>query len=79
MREDTTTDPVVADLNNFYKVEVWTPDDFIERLLFAGMSLDTARQVFADYARCRPAARLTIRQRMRVLAQSPKSDVPPDL
>jgi hypothetical protein len=79
MREDTTTDPVVADLNNFYKVEVWTPDDVIERLLFAGTSLDRARQVFADYARCRPAARLTIRQRMRVLAQSPKSDVPPDL
>jgi len=78
MREDTTTDPVVADLNNYYKVELWTRDDFIERMLFAGTSLDTAREVFADYARRRPASRLTIRQRIRVLAQSPKSDAPPD-
>lgn len=78
MREDTTTDPVIADLNNFYKVELWTPNDFIERLLFAGTSLDKARDVFADYARSRPAARLTIRQRMRVLTQWPKSDAPPD-
>ena len=78
MQEDTTTDPVVADLNNYYKVELWTRDDFIESMLFAGRSLDTARKVFADYAMCWPAARLTIRQRMRVLAQSPTSDVPPD-
>jgi len=26
MLEDTTTDPVVADLNNYYKVELWTRD-----------------------------------------------------
>ena len=76
MQDDTTADPVVADIHNFYKVELWRRDDFIECILFAGSSLDTARDVFADYARCRPAARLTIRQRMRVLAQSPKSDVP---
>jgi hypothetical protein len=31
MQEDTTTDPVVADIRNFYKVEVWTRQDFIER------------------------------------------------
>jgi hypothetical protein len=78
MQEDTTADPVVADIHNFYKVELWTRDDFIERMLFAGRSLDTARDVFADYARRRPAARLTIRQRMRVLTQWPKSDAPPD-
>jgi hypothetical protein len=36
-------------------------------MLFAGTSLDKARAVFADYARHRPAARLTIRQRSRVL------------
>ena len=30
MQEDTTTDPVVADIRNFYKVEVWTRHDFIE-------------------------------------------------
>jgi hypothetical protein len=78
MREDSTTDPVVADLNNYYKVELWTRDDFVERMLFAGTSLDSAREVFADYARRRPASRLTIRQRMRVLEQSPKSDALPD-
>ena len=71
MREDTTTDPVVADLNNYYKVELGARDDFIESMLFAGPSLDRAREVFADYATCWPAARLTIRQRMRVLAQWP--------
>ena len=78
MQDDTTADPVVADIRNFYKVELWTRDDFIERMLFAGASLDTARDVFADYARCHPAARLTIWQRLRVLVQSPKSDVAPD-
>jgi hypothetical protein len=40
MPEEITDDPVVADVRNFYKVELWTGDDFIERLLFAGTSLD---------------------------------------
>ena len=75
MQEDTTADPVVADIRNYYKVELWTRDDFIESILFAGRSLDTAREVFADYAMCWPAARLTIRRRMSVLAQWP--DAPP--
>jgi hypothetical protein len=74
MQEETTDDPVVADGRNFYKVELWTHDDQIERMLFAGTSLDEARAVFADYARRHPAARLTIRQRARVLAQWPKGD-----
>jgi hypothetical protein len=42
MHEDTTSDPVIADIRNFYKVELWTPNDFIERMLFAGSSLDRA-------------------------------------
>jgi hypothetical protein len=67
-------DPVIADVRHFYKVELWTRDDRVERMLFAGTSLDEARAVFADYARHRPAARLTIRQRSRVLAQWPKGD-----
>jgi hypothetical protein len=69
--DETTADPVIADTRNFYKVELWTRDN-IERMLFAGTSLDKARAVFADYARHRPAARLTIRQRSRVLDQWPK-------
>jgi hypothetical protein len=47
-------------------------DDRIERMLFAGAILERARAVFADYARRRPAARLTIGQRSWVLAQWPK-------
>jgi hypothetical protein len=38
-----------------------------ERMLFAGSSLDKARAIFTDLARKRPRARLTIRQRTRVL------------
>lgn len=38
-------------------------------MLYAGTSLDKARAVFADYARRQPAARLTIRQRSRMLDQ----------
>jgi hypothetical protein len=70
--DETTDDSVKANVRNFYKVELWTRDDFIERLLFAGTSLDRARVVFADCARHRPEARLTIRQRSRVLTQWPK-------
>jgi hypothetical protein len=29
-------DSVIADVRNFYKVELWTRDDRIERMLFAG-------------------------------------------
>jgi hypothetical protein len=72
--DETTADPAIADIRNFYKVELWTRDDRIERMLFAGTSLDIARSIFADYARHRPAARLTIRQRSRVLALWPKGD-----
>jgi hypothetical protein len=25
MQEDTTSDPVIADVRNFHKVELWTP------------------------------------------------------
>jgi hypothetical protein len=38
-----------------------------ERMLSAGSSLDKARAIFTDLARKRPRARLTIRQRIRVL------------
>jgi len=38
-----TTDPGIDDTRNFHKVELWTRDDRIERMLFAGTSLDKAR------------------------------------
>jgi hypothetical protein len=40
--------PFIVDTRHFYKVELWTRDDRIERMLFAGTSLDWARAVFAD-------------------------------
>jgi hypothetical protein len=40
---EETDDPLVADLRNFFKVKLWTRDDQqVERLLFAGNSLDEA-------------------------------------
>jgi hypothetical protein len=56
--DETIDDPVLADVRNFYKVELWTNDDRIERMLFAGTSPDRALTVFADYARHRPAVPL---------------------
>jgi hypothetical protein len=71
LREETD-DPLVADQRNFFKVELWTRDgQHIERLLFAGNSLDKARALFAAYSKRRPRARLTIRQRSRVVAEWP--------
>ena len=45
--EETTDNPVAADKRNFYKVELWTPDDRIERMLFGG-------RVWTRRARCSP-------------------------
>jgi hypothetical protein len=71
---EETDDPLVADQRNFFKVELWTRDGrHVERLLFAGNSLDEARAQFAAYGRRRPRARLTIRQRSRMLEEWPKS------
>jgi hypothetical protein len=69
---EETDDPLVADRRNFFKVELWTRDgQHVERLLFAGNSLDEARALFARYGKRRPRAHLTIRQRSRVLAERP--------
>lgn len=40
--DETTTDDYVAEQRN-YKVELWDERDRIERMLFAGTSLDKAR------------------------------------
>jgi hypothetical protein len=54
-----TDDPLVADRRNFFKVELWTKDGpHVERLLFAGNSLEEARALFAAYRKRRPRARL---------------------
>jgi hypothetical protein len=71
---EETTDPLVADLRNFYKVEKWTRDRTkVDSLLYAGNSLGRARLVFEHAIKHRPRIRLTIRQQTRVLDQWPPS------
>jgi hypothetical protein len=66
--DDETDDPLYADDRNFYKVELWTMDEQrVLRMLYGGNNLDKARTVFASYIRIRPRARMSIRQRTRVL------------
>jgi len=69
---EETTDPLVADLHNFYKVEKWTKDGTkFDSLLYAGKSLGRARSVFESAIKHRPRIRLTSRQQMRELDQWP--------
>jgi hypothetical protein len=71
--QEETDDRLVADRRNFFKVELWTRDgQHVERLLFAGNSLDKACALFTSYGKRRPRAHLTIRQRSRVLEERPQ-------
>jgi hypothetical protein len=46
--DEETNDPLIADNRNFYKVDKWTKDGSkVGHLLYAGSSLDKAREVFA--------------------------------
>ena len=72
--DEETNDPLIADALNFYKVEKWTKDGSkVDHMLYAGSSLDKARDVFAEAIYHRPRIRLTIRQRSLVLEQWPKA------
>jgi hypothetical protein len=72
--DEETDEPLIADHRNYYKVEKWTKDGSkVERMLFAGSSLDKAREVYAAAIYHRPRIRLTIRQRTRVLEEWPKA------
>ena len=69
---EETDDPLYPDRRNFYKVEKWSRDgQRVEEMLFAGSSLDKARRIFDRFTTRRPRARLTIRQRTRVLQKWP--------
>ena len=71
--DEEINDPLYADDRNFYKVELWTRDEQrVLRMLYAGSNLDKARTIFASYIRIRPRARITIRQRTRVLERWPQ-------
>ena len=61
--DEETDEPLIADHRNFYKVEQWSRDgQRIERMLFAGNSLDRAREIFKAEIRRRPRGRYTIQQ-----------------
>ena len=71
--DEQTDDPLYADLRNFYKVEAWSRDEMrIDALLYAGNSLDKAREIFVTTVKHRPRIRLTIRQRSRMLDRWPR-------
>ena len=70
--DEQTDDPLYADDRNFYKVEAWSRDGMrIDALLYAGNSLDKAREIFVTTVKHRPRIKLTIRQRTRVLQHWP--------
>jgi hypothetical protein len=61
-----------TDMRDFCKVEKWTKDGSkVDRMLWAGSSLEKAREIFEIAIKHRPRIRLTIRQRTRVLQHWP--------
>jgi len=55
--DEETTEPLIANDRNYYKVEKWTKDGArVERMLYAGSNLDKAREVFASAIYHRPRA-----------------------
>jgi hypothetical protein len=50
-RQEATEDPVIADIRNFYKVELWTHDNIIERMLFARRPTNAAG-AFLSHGNC---------------------------
>jgi hypothetical protein len=71
--EEETDEPLLADHRNYYKVEKWMKDGTkVDHMLWAGGSLDKAREIFAAAIKHRPRIRLTIRQRTHVLQQWPE-------
>jgi hypothetical protein len=57
---------------NFYKVEKWSRDSQqVDHVLYAGNNLRRAQEIFAKAVAHRPAIRLTIWQRTRVLQEWP--------
>jgi hypothetical protein len=72
---EVTDSAIYADDRNFYKVEKWTRDGSkVDKLLYAGNSLESARAVFGYALKHRPGIRLTLRQRMRVLDEWPRHE-----
>jgi hypothetical protein len=46
--DEETSEPLIADDRNCYKVEKWTKDGTkVDRMLYAGSNLDKAKEFFA--------------------------------
>jgi hypothetical protein len=72
--DEETSEPLLADHRNYYKVEKWTKDGTkVDGMLYAGSDLDKARAIFTAAIERRPRIRLTIRQRTHVLKRWPKA------
>jgi hypothetical protein len=71
--DEETSEPLIADDRNYYKVEKWTKDGTkVDAMLFASSNLDKARQIFTEAIKHRPRIRLTIPQGTRVLNEWPR-------
>jgi hypothetical protein len=72
--DEETEDARWADTRGFFKVEIWSDDDVhVERLLYAGNSLDRARHIFEGATDIAPNVRYYIRQGARVVDKWPRS------
>jgi hypothetical protein len=68
--QETTNDPLIADLRNFYKSR--TKDGTkVDHMLYAGSDLAKARAIFAAAIKHRPRIRLTISRRTEIIEQWP--------
>jgi hypothetical protein len=57
--EGETSDPLIADHRNFYKVEKWMKDGSkVDHMLYAGSNLNKAEAVFVAAIKHRPRIRL---------------------
>ena len=74
--DEETSEPLLADHRNFFKVEKWTKDGRVECMLYAGNNLDKAQEIFAEAVKHRPRIKLTIRQRARVLQDGRRNKSP---
>jgi hypothetical protein len=69
--DEETTEPLIADHRNYYKVEQWTKARPRRAHDLRRQQSRQGGQVFTAAARHRPRIRLTIRQRTRVIEQWP--------
>jgi hypothetical protein len=70
---EETTDPIIAERRNFYKVEQWSKDgQRVARMIYASNRIDRARKMFNLNVQRRPGGRYTIRQGIRVLQKWPQ-------